>query len=212
MVKDVRGGPQAAEFEAAGRAWRKTVAILVALALATAGLLMLEHGQSASAAPAPRIVHATHAAAVSQVSSQVAALSSSAGQLQSMSAMLTSNKSAFDAAAAVHAAATASSAAEAAAASRQLASIAQTAKASVASRSAASAAASALSSALGSTRTNAAALAARQATTSPIAFCNVTFTAFPGLTIDIPGIIHIVIPPVIVTIRIPCFLSGILHR
>ena len=211
MAKDVRGGAEAAEFDAGGKAWRKTVAILVALALATAGLLMLEHGQSASAAPAPRVVHAAHAGAVTQVSSQVAALSSGAGKLQSMSEMLRANKSSFDGASAASAAATASSASQAAAASRQLAAIAA-ARASATTRSAASAAASALSSALASTRTNAAALAARQVIIFPIAFCNVTFTAFPGLTVDIPGIIHIVIPPVIVTIRIPCFLSGIFRR
>jgi hypothetical protein len=193
------------------RRFVRPLALATSLALITAGMLVLERA-SAAASPATHVVRASHgSAAPSAVSSQVAALTSGAGKLQTISEMLTSNKASFDAHAAVNAAAVASSASQAATASRNLAAIAQTANANSAAASAANAAATALKSSLSATRAGAAALAARPAI-GAIAFCRVTFTAFGGLTIVIPGIITIVIPPVIITINVPCFLSGIFHR
>ena len=193
------------------RRFVRPLALATSLALIPAGMLVLERA-SASASPAAHVVQATHAAAAPDaISSQVAALTSGAGKLQTISEMLTSNKASFDAHSAVSAAAVASSARQAATASRNLAAIAQTAKASPAAVSAATAAATALKSSLSATRASAAALAARPAI-GAIAFCNVTFTAFGGFTLVIPGIITIVIPPIIITIRVPCFLSGIFHR
>jgi flagellin-like hook-associated protein FlgL len=209
MAKDRRGGAEAAEFQTGGAAWRKRVAVLVALALSAGGLLIMERGSQASAAPAAHVVRTAHAAAASQVSSQVSALTRGAGSLQTVSEMLKSNRAAFDTATAAKAATVASSAATAATASRSLASVVQSARATPA---AASAAASALQSALQSTRTSAASLGARQAVVIGIEFCNVTFTVFGGLVIDIPGILHLVIPPIVITISVPCFLSGIFRR
>jgi len=208
MAKDRRGGAEAAEFDTGGTAWRKRVAVLVALALAAGGLLIMERGPSASAAPAAHVVQTSHAAVSSQISSQVSALTQGAGKLQTVSEMLKSNQAALDTATAAKAATVASSASTAATASRSLASVVQSARATPA---AAASAADALKAALTSTRTSAAALSARPAAAG-ITFCTVTFTVFGGLVIDIPGIIHIVIPPIVVTIRVPCFLSGIFHR
>lgn len=184
----------------------RPLAFLTAVALIPMGLLVLEHASAAAPAPAVRLVKATHTLGVA-VNTQVATLTRSAGSLETVSQMLTASRTDVDAATARATLSVASEANAAAAASRNLATIVRTAKASdPAQVSAAVNAANTLKSTLAQTSQGANALATPAVT--KIKFCTIRIVVFPGFTLRIPGIITIVIPPIVIKIRVPCFISG----
>ena len=186
------------------------VAVTTALALVPAGLLVLEHAP-AVAAPAVHTVPSTAKTTTGAVlvSKQVALLNQGAGSLDTLSQMLKASQSDVDATTAKTTLAVASSASTAAAASRTLAELVRTAKPTNAAQvAAANAAANTLTSSLAATSSGANALAKPVKVKILLKFCTVKFVAFPGFTLVIPGIIKIVIPPIIIKIRVPCFISG----
>jgi hypothetical protein len=181
------------------------VAVLSACSLIPGGLAL--ESASASAASAPRPVHTAKVpSVVIRVGAQAATLERSAGTLDAMSQMLKAAMPVLDSATAQSAQTVAAAAAGAASASRDLAQLVQTSK-----KAKVLPAANKLQSALNLTEQSAARLVARPSR-ERIKFCTIRFVAFPGIKIIIPGIGRIVIRPIIITLRVPCFISGLFNR
>jgi hypothetical protein len=186
--------------------WRKRVAVALALTLAAGGLLLLERNP-ASAASAPRVVHAVHhtplAAGAADVRAQLAPLSTASSQLRGAASLLTQTLPALDATSRAQTADLAASANQAAGLSQQLASAATSSR----SAATASALAGQVQAAMSATAAKAAAVS-RAPAASLISFCNFTIQIGP-IVINIPTIgLHLVIGPFFVHFRAPCFLSG----
>jgi hypothetical protein len=177
----------------------------VAVALAAAGMLLLERSP-ASAASAPHVVHVARQPSVSAASVRalVAPLNSASSQLRGTASLLTQTLPDLDATTAARTVDVASSATQAATLSQQLATAASSR---VVDAARANTLAGQLQGALTATQAKAAA-ASRAPIVFPITFCNFTIQIGP-IIIDIPQLhIHIVIGPIFIHFRAPCFLSG----
>ncbi|MDQ6945446.1 MAG: hypothetical protein M3256_04050 [Actinomycetota bacterium] len=186
-------------------AWRKRVAVLVAIALAAIGLTLLERSP-ASAASAPHVVHAAHRGHTT-VDPQVANLNTVGSQLQGAASLLKQSTPGLDATTAASTIEVADGATQAAVLSQRLA--AMTKAPAAATAAGAHVTAAQLQAALATTQAKAA-VANRLPITLPIKFCNFVIKIGP-IVINIPRFhIHIVIGPFFIRFRAPCFLSGII--
>lgn len=205
-MADTDSGVQPDETHPGSRAWRTRVALLLAVAVAAAGLVLLERSPAASAAPGPRIVLSSRhrVTATSTVDAQVAQIKTVTMQLRGAASLLTQTVPALDVRTAAVAADVAARANHAAILSQQLATLAAAKPVDPAQTTAT---ATALQTALAATQQRAAAVDPPPSI-FPIRFCLFTIQIGP-IIINIPRLgLHIQIGPFFVRFSAPCFLSG----